>query len=92
MRLYGLHQVYLNNMVSRYKEGLIPDFYTYFKGAWAVAVFHDRFQTFLRDLLQNVRDNPVGCSAGRLRRRCARCCRSLDLLPFRLRPPTVGRL
>lgn len=59
VRLYGLHQCYLNNLVSRYNEGLISDFFTYFRAAWAVAIFNDRFQIFTGDLLQNIKDSPV---------------------------------
>ncbi|XP_053397247.1 cilia- and flagella-associated protein 61-like [Mercenaria mercenaria] len=52
--LYGLHERCLNNMVSRFNEGLIKDFYKYFTETWALAVYHDRFADFreeLRELL-----------------------------------------
>lgn len=29
LTLYGLHQRYLNNLVARFREGLISDFYRY---------------------------------------------------------------
>jgi thioredoxin reductase len=53
--LYGLHEKYLNNVVSRYNEKLIPDFYSFFKEPWAAAIFHDRFSIFreeIHELLQ----------------------------------------
>ena len=50
LRLYGLHERYLNNLVSRYDEGLISDFYLYFKDPWATAIFHDRFQDFRQEV------------------------------------------
>ncbi|KAK3611320.1 hypothetical protein CHS0354_029969 [Potamilus streckersoni] len=52
--LYGLHEKSLNNLLSRFDEGLITDFYSYFQEAWCLAVYHDRFADFrdeLRELL-----------------------------------------
>jgi len=52
--LYGLHERYLNNLLQRYDEGLITDFYSFFREAWCLAVFHDRFKDFrdeIRELL-----------------------------------------
>ena len=46
--LYGLHEKYLNNIISRYEEGLINDLILYFRELWACAIFHDRFPD-LRD-------------------------------------------
>ncbi|XP_014664665.1 PREDICTED: cilia- and flagella-associated protein 61-like isoform X2 [Priapulus caudatus] len=54
--LYGLHENYLNNMLSRFNEGSINDFYSYFRQAWSMAVFHDRFPDFreeVREVLMN---------------------------------------
>lgn len=54
MCLYGVHQRALNNLLARYDEGLIKDFYDYFQEAWATSVFHDRFADFrdeIRELL-----------------------------------------
>ncbi|EGD77960.1 hypothetical protein PTSG_09594 [Salpingoeca rosetta] len=58
VRLIGLHQHHLNSVVNRYNQGLIPDFYKFFKQPWAVALFHDRFHPFLRELSALVKDNP----------------------------------
>jgi len=41
--LYGIHERYLNNLVQRYDEGLIKDFYSFFQESWCLAIFHDRF-------------------------------------------------
>lgn len=52
--LYGLHERCLNNLVSRFNEGLIKDLYVYFSETWALAMYHDRFADFreeLRELL-----------------------------------------
>ncbi|KAK3713004.1 hypothetical protein QZH41_014115 [Actinostola sp. cb2023] len=52
--LYGLHERYLNNLTQRFDEGLIPDFYSFFRESWCLAVFHDRFNDFreeVRELL-----------------------------------------
>ncbi|KAK2147285.1 hypothetical protein LSH36_561g01011 [Paralvinella palmiformis] len=52
--LYGLHERYLNNLLSRFGEKLVSDFYAYFSERWALALFHDRFPDFrdeVRELL-----------------------------------------
>jgi hypothetical protein len=52
--LFGLNEKYLNSLVARFDEGLIKDFYSYFREPWAMAVFHDRFGDFhveLKELL-----------------------------------------
>ncbi|CAH1791581.1 unnamed protein product [Owenia fusiformis] len=54
MCLYNVHERYLNNLLSRFDEGLIKDLYSYFKEAWCLAIFHDRFPDFkeeVRELL-----------------------------------------
>lgn len=56
--LHGLNEKYLNNLVARYDEGLIADFFAYLREAWATAVFHDRFATLIADLARSVRENP----------------------------------
>lgn len=52
--LYGLHEKFLNNLVSRFEEGLIKDFYSFFRETWTTAIYHDRFPDFrdeVRELL-----------------------------------------
>ncbi|XP_065845247.1 cilia- and flagella-associated protein 61-like isoform X2 [Oscarella lobularis] len=48
--LYNLNEKYLNRMVDRYEEGLIKDFYSFFREPWVLAVFHDRFRDFQSEL------------------------------------------
>eukprot|EP00112_Aurelia_sp_Birch-Aquarium-sp1_P001004 Seg1097.5 transcript_id=Seg1097.5/GoldUCD/mRNA.D3Y31 product="Cilia- and flagella-associated protein 61" protein_id=Seg1097.5/GoldUCD/D3Y31 len=48
--LYGIHERYLNNLVQRYDEGLIKDFYSFFRGSWSLAIFHDRFNDFRAEI------------------------------------------
>jgi hypothetical protein len=50
--LYGLHERYLNSLLSRYSEGLVPDLFTFLREPWACALFHDRFP----DLRDEVRE------------------------------------
>jgi hypothetical protein len=57
--LYNVHERYLNNMVWRYKDGLIPDFYDYFRQAWACAIFHDRFVDFMEEVKEQLETLPV---------------------------------
>ena len=52
--LYKLHERYLNNMLSRYEGGLIPDFYVYFRQSWACAIFHDRFGDFMEEIKEQL--------------------------------------
>ncbi|XP_063299787.1 cilia- and flagella-associated protein 61 [Pelobates fuscus] len=48
--LYGQHERLLNNLCSRFQEGLIKDFYSYFMEAWCMAIYHDRFIDFKKEL------------------------------------------
>ena len=50
VRLYGVHERYLNNLVSRYDEGLVSDFFVFFREPWATSLFHDRFQDFRQEV------------------------------------------
>lgn len=50
--LYGKHQRLLNNICSRYDEGLIQDMYSYFKENWCLALYHDRFADFEQEVCQ----------------------------------------
>ncbi|XP_073413522.1 cilia- and flagella-associated protein 61 isoform X1 [Dendrobates tinctorius] len=61
--LYGQHERLLNNLCSRFKEGLILDLYSYFMEAWCMAIYHDRFIDFkqeVREILasKKVHDQP----------------------------------
>ncbi|XP_041351130.1 cilia- and flagella-associated protein 61-like isoform X2 [Gigantopelta aegis] len=54
MCLFGVHERYLNNLLQRFDEELIQDFYQFFQESWCLAVYHDRFADFrdeIRELL-----------------------------------------
>uniref|UniRef100_A0A5K3F7N3 DUF4821 domain-containing protein n=3 Tax=Mesocestoides corti TaxID=53468 RepID=A0A5K3F7N3_MESCO len=53
--LYSTHEKAVNDLVSRYDDGLIEDFYSFFGEPWAMALFHDRFE----ELKQEIHD--LGC-------------------------------
>ncbi len=46
--LYNLHEKYLNRLLVRYHEGLIPDLTTFLSETWALPIYHDHFQDFMR--------------------------------------------
>ncbi|XP_063774239.1 cilia- and flagella-associated protein 61 isoform X2 [Pseudophryne corroboree] len=48
--LYGQHERLLNNLCSRFQEGLITDLYSYFMEAWCMAIYHDRFIDFQQEV------------------------------------------
>ncbi|KAL7063246.1 hypothetical protein AAHC03_0120 [Spirometra sp. Aus1] len=56
IKLFSVHEKALNNLVSRYDEGLITDFYAYFEETWAMAIFHDRFEDFCQEI------HELGCT------------------------------
>ncbi|XP_019642271.1 PREDICTED: cilia- and flagella-associated protein 61-like [Branchiostoma belcheri] len=57
--LYGVHERYLNNLVSRFDEGLIKDFYSYFQEPWCLAIFHDRFSDFRHEVREILLNRPT---------------------------------
>jgi hypothetical protein len=60
--LFGLNEKYLNSLVARFDEGLIKDFYSYFREPWAMAVFHDRFGDFHVELKELLASKTVSIS------------------------------
>jgi len=48
--LYGMHEKYLNRLISRFDEGIIPDFKTFLNEPWAQPLFHDRFRSYMKRL------------------------------------------
>uniref|UniRef100_UPI00358F2852 cilia- and flagella-associated protein 61 n=1 Tax=Myxine glutinosa TaxID=7769 RepID=UPI00358F2852 len=50
LSLYGCHERLLNNLSSRFHEGIIPDLYRFFKQSWCLAIFNDRFQHLSQEL------------------------------------------
>ncbi|KAI8808893.1 hypothetical protein BJ742DRAFT_891455, partial [Cladochytrium replicatum] len=63
LSLYGLHERYLNQMISRFDEGIIKDFVCFLNEPWALPLYHDRFQLFAQyhrqAMLSNVGDREV---------------------------------
>ncbi|NWW89177.1 CFA61 protein, partial [Rhynochetos jubatus] len=53
--LYGQHERLLNDLRYRWNEGQITDLYSYFRGPWSMAIYHDRFI----DLKKELRQTPV---------------------------------
>nr|XP_056718256.1 cilia- and flagella-associated protein 61 [Euleptes europaea] len=57
--LFGQHERLLNNLCSRWKEGLITDLYSYLKEPWALVIYHDRFidlKKELREILVSIQE------------------------------------
>ncbi|XP_030052087.1 cilia- and flagella-associated protein 61 [Microcaecilia unicolor] len=52
IRLYRQHERLLNNLCDRFEEGLISDFYSYFREPWSLAIYHDRFIDFKQEVRQ----------------------------------------
>ena len=57
--LYHVHEKYINNLVQRWKDGLIEDFFKYFKEPWACAIFHDRFVDLVDELNEHLQTAPL---------------------------------
>ncbi|XP_071962157.1 cilia- and flagella-associated protein 61-like [Antedon mediterranea] len=57
--LYNVHERMLNNMVSRFDEGLIADFFSFFRETWSLAVFHDRFPDFRQEVRELLVQKPA---------------------------------
>jgi hypothetical protein len=86
--LYGHHEKYYNRLVSRFEEGVIPDFVNFFNETWALALFHDRFddliaglqekamqETSIQDIVRSLGqlNQAVYCSNVGYRKRCRGC-------------------
>ncbi|XP_061443815.1 cilia- and flagella-associated protein 61 isoform X3 [Rhineura floridana] len=50
--LFGQHERLLNNLCSRWREGLVTDLYSYLKDPWALPIYHDRFIDLKKELRQ----------------------------------------
>uniref|UniRef100_UPI00398F1531 cilia- and flagella-associated protein 61 n=1 Tax=Pristiophorus japonicus TaxID=55135 RepID=UPI00398F1531 len=61
--LYGQHERLLNNLCSRFDEGLITDLYSYLKEPWCLCIYHDRFMDFKQEVRQIVESKKVNVNA-----------------------------
>jgi len=59
MCLYNKHEKILNKVVSRYDEGLIDDLFAFFRQAWVMAVYHDRFPEYMAEITERVGTHPT---------------------------------
>ncbi|XP_029705418.1 cilia- and flagella-associated protein 61 [Takifugu rubripes] len=50
--LFGKHEQLLGQLSSSYQQGLITDLYSFFKQSWCLAIYHDRFSDFEKELEQ----------------------------------------
>lgn len=50
--LFGQHERLLNNLCSRWREGLVTNLYSFFMEPWALVIFHDRFIELKKELRQ----------------------------------------
>ncbi|XP_078261715.1 cilia- and flagella-associated protein 61 [Rhinoraja longicauda] len=60
--LYGQHERLLNNLCSRFDEGLISDLYRYFHEPWSLCIYHDRFSDFKQEVRQTVESERLNVS------------------------------
>lgn len=58
MHIFGTHEKFLNNLVSRYDEKLISNFFEFFRHPSVLACFHDRFADFIEEISDGTRGNP----------------------------------
>jgi len=60
--LYGMHEKYLNRLILRFDEKIIPDFKEFLNEPWAQPLFYDRFRSYMKRLrldLMNPNPSPV---------------------------------
>lgn len=50
----GLHENYLNNLTSRYENGIIPNVAEFLSENWAIALYHEWFGDFCLRMRQNI--------------------------------------
>ncbi|CAL8069000.1 unnamed protein product [Calicophoron daubneyi] len=50
IQLYGVHEMLLNKLASRFDEGLIHDLYEFLDDVWPLAIYHDRFADFREEV------------------------------------------
>ncbi|KAI3380497.1 hypothetical protein SNEBB_011095 [Seison nebaliae] len=58
IKLYGLHVRLLNNLATRFNDGLIDDFFQFFTEPWATVFYYDRFDQ-LRLTIRNIMKSEI---------------------------------
>ncbi|CAG9583119.1 unnamed protein product [Danaus chrysippus] len=49
-QLYGRHEAFFNNLLTRFKMNLIDDLYAYFSKTWTAALYQEPFVNLLQDI------------------------------------------
>ncbi|XP_014784216.1 cilia- and flagella-associated protein 61 [Octopus bimaculoides] len=62
VELYGVHESILNNMLQRYEEGLIKDFFSFFMEPYCLPIYHDRFKDIRQEIRQVILDEKGMCN------------------------------
>ncbi|CAI9734209.1 ciliaflagella61-likeassociated and flagella-associated 61 [Octopus vulgaris] len=62
VELYGVHESILNNMLQRYEEGLIKDFFSFFMEPYCLPIYHDRFKDIRQEIRQVILDEKAMCN------------------------------
>jgi len=57
LHLFGTHERYINNLVSRFDEKLIENLLEYLRHPSILAVYHDRFMDFVGEISESTRNN-----------------------------------
>ena len=55
--LVGMQEAYLNSAVAFFNKGAVQDWIEFFRGDWAAALYHDRFQHFCLSLRMGMQDD-----------------------------------
>lgn len=50
IKLYGLHEQFLNKLLLKYSQNAIKDFYVFFSDNWCHALYHDRFEDLTKEI------------------------------------------
>lgn len=58
VKLYGLHEQFLNKLVLKYERKSIKDFYDFFSDNWCNALYHDRFSDLCKEI-RELSTNPT---------------------------------